>query len=824
MEKVATAVPAANVDPESRSSYSNEKFDEKDEKRSVQEVTKDFEGEVYDDLRAVDLDENGKERPIETDMDVATRLISLDDDPTLPAFTFRMWFLGIGLSCFGAVLGQIFYFRPQTVFVSQLFIQIIAYILGRVLEEIIPGPGNERKNLQTKDNAFWRFMNPGPFNIKEHVAITIFASTAADSALAISIFAADDLYYDIKPNAGIGIFTLIGSQLMGYGLGGVMRSFLVYPTYIVFPNLLPTVQLFDALHRGKKIFMQKKRVKFFWSVFIGIFVWEWFPEYIAPTLTGISIFCLANKNSPWFTRIFGGSNGNEGLGMFALCLDWNYVGSGGGSMGALFTPLSTQLSLYCGTAICIIAFCVGYHNNVWNGQNFPFLSQQLFNLNGTRFNQRAILDENFMLDREKLAEVGLPWFASSQVISKIGFNLAIGATVTHVFIWYGKDIVEVIRKYRAGENYDPHLAKMKAYPEVPMWWYIAMFIASFAMAMSTMYAGHSGMPWWGLIVGVIISTIFLPFVITVYAITGFSPNIQHLVQMLGAAMMPGNPQANMYFTLYGYNTLDQARGLIRDLKMGQYTKLPPRVTFTVQSLGSIIGGLLNYVIMKTIIKSRREILLQVQGTNVWSGQQVQSFNSNAISWGALGSILYAPGGRYAIVPFSILIGLAVPIPFWLLHKRFPKLGANKVVSPILCWTLGYLNVGINSSVFTTFMLAVFSQYYLRRYRPRWFRKYNFLMSAALDGGTQVMVFVFTFAVGGGSGKVVDMPHWALGLENSSRSENAPISWHLSAEMQYNVSHDARVVPAFDGHPPPPLRLDISTTGAITIDLRYRKKI
>jgi len=31
-----------------------------------------------------------------------------------------------------------------------------------------------------------------------------------------------------------------------------------------------------------KMFMQKKRVKFFWAVFVGIFVWEWFPEYIAP--------------------------------------------------------------------------------------------------------------------------------------------------------------------------------------------------------------------------------------------------------------------------------------------------------------------------------------------------------------------------------------------------------------------------------------------------------------------------------------------------------------------------------------------------------------
>ena len=35
-------------------------------------------------------------------------------------------------------------------------------------------------------------------DIKEHVAITIFSTTAAGSALAISIFAADALYYNIE--------------------------------------------------------------------------------------------------------------------------------------------------------------------------------------------------------------------------------------------------------------------------------------------------------------------------------------------------------------------------------------------------------------------------------------------------------------------------------------------------------------------------------------------------------------------------------------------------------------------------------------------------
>jgi hypothetical protein len=54
-------------------------------------------------------------------------------------------------------------------------------------------------------------------------------------------------------------------------------------------------------------------------------VWELFPQWIFPLLTGFSIFCLANQNSPDFTRVFGGSNANEGLGLFSICFDWQYI-------------------------------------------------------------------------------------------------------------------------------------------------------------------------------------------------------------------------------------------------------------------------------------------------------------------------------------------------------------------------------------------------------------------------------------------------------------------------------------------------------------------
>ncbi|KAL8280305.1 hypothetical protein RQP46_007222 [Phenoliferia psychrophenolica] len=691
-------------------------------------------GEVGEALDPSNLLANGKERPIETALDYATRLVSLDDDPTLPVHTFRMWVIGLGLTCFAAVLGQIFYFRPQTVYVSQLFLQVIAYALGVSWHKLLPKASRGR---------FWAFLNPGPFNIKEHVCIMIMSSTATDSALAISVFAADELYYNIVPNYGVAIFTLLGSQLFGYGIAGLSRSFTVFPTYIIFPNLIPTVNLFDVLHRSENS-ENAKRLRFFWIVFAAIFCWEWIP-----------VICLAKRNSPWVTRIFGGSNGNEGLGLFSLCLDWNYIGSGGGSLGALFTPFATQVSQYAGVALCCIIFTTMYYKNTWEAQNYPFLSQLLF------FENTLILNSDYSLNETALAQYGIPWYAPSNAIYYLGSNLAIGASLTHVFLWFGKPMIQAFKDYRTGEQPDPHYQKMLVYNEVPLWWYGATLLISFGMAMATCYTGNSQLPWWALIVALLVAMFVFPFVSVVYAVTGFNTDVQQLSQMLGAALVPGNSQANLYFTLYGSNTVIQARGLARDLKLGQYTKIPPRATFMAQCAGTIVGAILQLIIMKSIIASQRDILLAVQGTNIWSGQQVQSYNSQAVAWGALAKSMYGPGRPYFIIPLSIVIGLFVPVPFWIAHQFWPTRKFDQVVTPIMCWCLGYLSVGINSSVFGTMLIAIISQFVLRRYCASWFRKYNFLMSAGLDGGTQFMSFIATFALFGGSGKAAVMPTWAL---------------------------------------------------------------
>ena len=103
------------------------------------------------------------------------------------------------------------------------------------------------------------------------------------------------------------------------------------------------------------------------------------------------------------------------------------------------------------------------------------------------------------------------------------------------------------------------------------------------------------------------------------------------------------------------------------------TKLPPRAAFTAQIVGTLFGAVLNYVLMNSIIDNQREILLSVEGTNIWSGQQPQQYNSQAVAWGGLAHELFAAGKRYEWVPWSYIVGFAVPVPFWLIHHPMQRI-------------------------------------------------------------------------------------------------------------------------------------------------------
>ncbi len=107
-----------------------------------------------------------------------------------------------------------------------------------------------------------------------------------------------------------------------------MRPIAVWHVEAVYWSNLPTVKTLQGLHWQSV--KNSKPIRWFWYSFVGMFFYEFFPAYIFPWLNSVSIPCLASMNATGntasiLTTVFGGSLNNEGLGLFSISLDWQYV-------------------------------------------------------------------------------------------------------------------------------------------------------------------------------------------------------------------------------------------------------------------------------------------------------------------------------------------------------------------------------------------------------------------------------------------------------------------------------------------------------------------
>ena len=122
-------------------------------------------------------------------------MVDNHDDPTMPASTFRAWFIGTIFVAAGYVehhrilpnrawnpwytftdplshrgfINQFFSARQPGITVSANVAQLLAFPAGKLLEAILPS----RKF--TTFGYTWS-LNPGKFNLKEHMVITIMAN------------------------------------------------------------------------------------------------------------------------------------------------------------------------------------------------------------------------------------------------------------------------------------------------------------------------------------------------------------------------------------------------------------------------------------------------------------------------------------------------------------------------------------------------------------------------------------------------------------------------------------------------------------------------
>lgn len=91
-------------------------------------------------------------------------------------------------------------------------------------------------------------------------------------------------------------------------------------------------------------------------------------------------------------------------------------------------------------AIGYVVLTLAYYKNSFNARDLVFMSTSLFGLDGSTYNQTAILTPDNTLDKTKLAQAGLPRYTATYVVSQMCYNFSLGAALVHVLLWHWDDL------------------------------------------------------------------------------------------------------------------------------------------------------------------------------------------------------------------------------------------------------------------------------------------------------------------------------------------------------------------------------------------------
>ena len=230
-----------------------------------------------------------------------------------------------------------------------------------------------------------------------------------------------------------------------------------------------------------------------------------------------------------------------------------------------------------------------YYGNIWHAQDFPFLSQELFNITGANstfqqvYNQTLVLNPDNTINAAAVDFYGAPWLTASYVFGLITTNAGFTGNFVHMFLWnyaeiktgwsfitlsnlknnfslaglkyfltpstyffwknMGKRTEEEKQELLDNPEIDPHYKVMvrNNYDEAPSSWYFFAFLASFITVMTCLYVIKSTLPWWGVIFAMICLWILMLFFGAQYAITGFQFNLQNVMQTIAGYCFPRAP-------------------------------------------------------------------------------------------------------------------------------------------------------------------------------------------------------------------------------------------------------------------------------------------
>ncbi|KAF9345237.1 hypothetical protein BGX26_003363 [Mortierella sp. AD094] len=473
---------------------------------------------------------------------------------------------------------------------------------------------------------------------------------------------------------------ILTTQMLGFGMAGVLRRYLVYPAAMVWPANLVQVALFNTLHKDEDLAPgQWSRYKFFLVAFVAIFFYQWIPSFIFPVIGAITWICWINPESKLLTQI-GGANG---LGVGAIALDWNVITAYLSS--PLVVPWWAQVNIAAGfVLIAWILVPITYYTNVWEAKKFPIVTPGLFRDDGNPYKPLEVLTNGVL--NETLYEAYGPLRISTFFALTYGIGFAgLTSMLTHTWLYHRHKLVAQWKQSREHSE-DIHHKLMQAYPEVPDWWYAAIFVSMTVVAIITCEVWDYKLPWWGVLLAIVICCIFVLPVGLIQALTNQQPGLNIVTEYVIGYALPGHPIANVTFKTLGYISMAQALTFVGDLKLGHYMKVPPRSMFWAQLLGTIIAGLINLITANWLLATQEGVCTTNENLPC---SNARTFYSASVIWGVISpNRMFGPTSMYNIVNYFFIIGLILPIPFYY-FKKYTKISwAQYIHLPVLLSATG----------------------------------------------------------------------------------------------------------------------------------------
>ncbi|RVW58122.1 Oligopeptide transporter 8 [Vitis vinifera] len=333
------------------------------------------------------------------------------DDPSLPVWTFRMWFLGLISCVLLSFLNTFFGYRTEPLVITMISVQVATLPVGRFMAKVLPKTKFRVPGFGSREYS----LNPGPFNVKEHVLISIFANAGAHLGverlmllvlwISLSFLPQRDLFLGLLDscdhNPGL-------AQVLGYGWAGILRKFVVDPAEMWWPSSLTPSFFIQRASRERQEADDKSEILLNRTHLQLLLVCG--SRVPLPYLGTISWVCWVFPNSITAQQI-----------------------------GPLITPFFAIINVLAGYVIFMYLITpVAYWGlNVYNAKNFPIFSSHLFNAQGQRYNVSAIVNNKFEIDMEtyqKQGHIHLSIFFS--ISYGLGFAAVI-STLTHVALFNG---------------------------------------------------------------------------------------------------------------------------------------------------------------------------------------------------------------------------------------------------------------------------------------------------------------------------------------------------------------------------------------------------